>query len=158
MEDIFLPRSYAPEILSAGAATQARFGRKLARDATQSMVRSLVCQPIIRGNTASIPSIRNSTDISVTWWQACILVHSRDGEFASFRAILVAVSLKAEVPVMAQGRCFVAKTNMRDSSSPSGREKLTKRRAPSIRFQKMRASCAVMFGLSGEQERALLIP
>ena len=121
MEDILLQRSYAPEILSAGAAKQTRGGQKLARDATQSKVRSLVCQPIIHGNTASIPSIRNSTDISVAWSQACIPSRSRDGEFASFRAILVAESQKGKVPVMAQGRCFVAKTNMRESSPPPRR-------------------------------------
>ena len=102
MDDVLLPRSYAPEILSAGAAEQARFAQKLARDATQSKVRSLVCQPIIRGNTASIPRIRNSTDISVAWWQACLSSHSRDGEITSFRVILVAESLKDKVPVMAQ--------------------------------------------------------
>ena len=158
MEDILLQRSYAPVILLAGAAKQARFGQKLARDATQSKVRSLVCQPIIHGNTASIPSIRNSTDISVAWWQACIPSRSRDGEFASFRVILVAESLKGEVPVMAQRRCFVAKTNMRESSPPPRREKFTKRRAPSFGLQKTRASCAVMFGLSGEQQGALFIP
>ena len=64
MEDIRLPRSYAPEILSAGTAKQASFGQKLARDATQSKVRSLVFQLIIPNIYRIIPTTAILLDIS----------------------------------------------------------------------------------------------
>ena len=111
MDDIILPRSYAPEILSAGAAKQASFGQKLARDATQSKVRSLVCQPIITGNSGSIVGNRKGADTSEAWREVWLPEHLRDSNFASFRAIPRRESLKAEVPVMAQARWLAAIAN-----------------------------------------------
>ena len=81
----------------------------------------------------------------------------RDMEFEVFRAILRRESLKAEVPVMAPARWLVAKVNTRESSPSIGDDSRNDEHLLSI-FRRTLASWAVIFGSSGEQQCALLIP